>query len=441
VLQPSLEDKAIAVFMSHYVLGKSQSFEYLTSFYAMPDMDEHLSACISAVSLAELASHQKSPGLLKQARESYSISLRLTNLALQTDKKAGKDSTLLAILLLDLFEKITAIHNKRSLPSITEHINGAAKLVQLRGLGQFDSPFGPHMFMQFITLLMESCAQCKVRVSPEIIALLKYAKCISDPTDYNWLILEAFENYTALRADIAAGAFSDPRDVIAEAQRQEDNCAALCMLFKSKWRYTTLLTNDTRSAYEGIYHVYTIPFLSVRAWNTIRIGRIIINEIIREQFVLGSSTTPPMFNPADHIIQFKAAGDAITEMTFEICGCVPQYMMTVPSCSPQNGSSAQTKVLGFSSSDPSKSHTSDMKYTQAEQAGAYSLIFPLFIIGRSPERLLKLHLWALDRLHYIGNVIGLSDATMVAELLMQKIDTDPWSVAAMLGGHNGQVYG
>jgi hypothetical protein len=434
-----VEDRAMGMFMAHYVFGKSKSFEYLGLSFASTYMDEHLLACISAVGLVELASQSKSSDLLRMALERYSASLRLTNLALQSQTEATKDSTLLAILLLDLFEKITVIHSRRSISSITEHINGAAKLLELRGSKQFDSSSGFSLFMQCISVLMESCVQCKVRVPKEIIALLKHARNISDPTDYNWLVLEAFEDFTALRANISAGVFSDPRDIIVEAQRQDENCARLCMIFRSKWCYTTVFTNDTELAYEGIYHVYTASFLSVRTWNSIRIGRIMINEIIRDQFVFGSSTTPPLLNLAEYIVQFRAAGDTITEMTFEICGCIPQYSAAIPSSSPANKPGDQMLASRSTLSKVSStSDTGDRNYTYSEEASAYSLIFSLFVIGRTTERPLKLHLWAIDRLQHIGNTIGLLDAIKVANLLKQKNDIDPWSVQAMLGGYNGQ---
>jgi hypothetical protein len=82
-MQPSVEDRAMALFLSNYVVGKSRSFEYIDVFYTMPVMDEHLASCISAVSLADLAEELRSDELLRRARKQYIHSLRSANLALR----------------------------------------------------------------------------------------------------------------------------------------------------------------------------------------------------------------------------------------------------------------------------------------------------------------------------------------------------------------------
>jgi hypothetical protein len=64
----------------------------------------------------------------------------------------ARDSTLLAVLLLDLFEKITARHNHRPLADLTEHIDGATRLMVLRGSMQFCSEAGTRMFNQYVHL-------------------------------------------------------------------------------------------------------------------------------------------------------------------------------------------------------------------------------------------------------------------------------------------------
>ena len=62
---------------------------------------------IDAVSLAYLSHQAYSNVALSTAREKYVSALHMTNKALQSPEVAVKDSTLLASLLLDLFEKFT----------------------------------------------------------------------------------------------------------------------------------------------------------------------------------------------------------------------------------------------------------------------------------------------------------------------------------------------
>jgi hypothetical protein len=449
--QPTVDDRAIGLFVSQYVLGNSRAFGYLDIFYAMPNMDDHLSACIRAVSLASFAEEARSTDLSRKAWLQYGSSLRLTNLALQSPKLATKDSTLLAIFLLDLFEKITAKEDLRSMASITEHVKGASKLVYLRGTKQFSSPIGLRMFMQLSSMLMISSALCRTRLPEEFIVLRKYIKRFFNASDPLWLVLEQMVRYVGLLADIKEGILSDPREIMAAAMEQDDQCASLSKTMASRWPYEIVFTNDTVAAYEGVYHEYSIDYNVLRTWNSLRGGRILLNEIIREQYFVGCLTFP-LFDSIEHRLWFQLATDNIADISSEICGCIPQFCTAMPRlstahespigwpASPSSFSSgsetADQRSPASPSSSSSGSETSDQKFTYIEQASAYSLIYSLYVIGRSPGSPEKLRHWAIDRLCYIGYYFGLKDALMVADLLEQHADLDPWLVCRRLGIFN-----
>jgi len=109
--------------------------------------NQMISACIKAVGLASLANIRSEKRILTQARKQYVDSLRLVNNALRVPSEAMQDSTLLGVMLLSLFEQITCVDGQ-FLHIWTQHVNGAALLVKLRGTRQFTYKVGLQMFQR-----------------------------------------------------------------------------------------------------------------------------------------------------------------------------------------------------------------------------------------------------------------------------------------------------
>ncbi len=120
----TIEYRARNAFFSHYVSGFSKTYDILDSLYEQSSLDRHLSASVDAVSLAFFSSQFDCTKASHFAREKYSYALPLLNNALRSPETATSDSTLLAVLLLDLFEKFTN-NNPRSTDSWMSHVNGA----------------------------------------------------------------------------------------------------------------------------------------------------------------------------------------------------------------------------------------------------------------------------------------------------------------------------
>jgi hypothetical protein len=152
----SVEDRARGFFFSHYVLGKTKAFDYIQSF--PQETEPGLRASLAAVSLAHFSTKANSPEVLNMARVNYISALRLTNEALQTRDLATKDSTLLSVLLLDLFEKITK-RSQQSFESLTKHANGALARLKLRGTNQFNNHVGLRLFLQLSSTVLIACIQ------------------------------------------------------------------------------------------------------------------------------------------------------------------------------------------------------------------------------------------------------------------------------------------
>ena len=139
-LSLSIDLQARDVFFAYYVTGATDCWTFLKPYYHPTDSPDHLTLAIEAVSLAYLWHKVASDTALATARERYVLALQMVNKTLRHSKDAiNSTSSLLASLLLDLFEKITdskSLNNK----SWTSHINGALALVRLRGIEKFHDP-------------------------------------------------------------------------------------------------------------------------------------------------------------------------------------------------------------------------------------------------------------------------------------------------------------
>ncbi|KAK9388458.1 hypothetical protein V1515DRAFT_585245 [Lipomyces mesembrius] len=127
------------LFYYNYVVGTLKPFDFLQTFYSPICKDDHLTASMDAVALACLNYQRNAPNAQVEARQQYITALRLMNKAIQDPELANKDSTMLAILLLDLYEKITSKEPHYE-GAWAAHLQGALTLVKIRGDKQLDDP-------------------------------------------------------------------------------------------------------------------------------------------------------------------------------------------------------------------------------------------------------------------------------------------------------------
>ena len=73
-------------------------------------------------------------------------------------------------------------------------------------------------------------------------------------------------------------------------------------------------------------------------------------------------------------------------------------------------------------------------HTPNHQLECYTLIFPLYVAGRS-KCVPDARLWVIKELHYISSPFYIRNEKVVAQLLEREGGVDPWEVYAMLGGY------
>ncbi|KAK0714306.1 hypothetical protein B0T21DRAFT_297183 [Apiosordaria backusii] len=168
------EDLATCHFLSNFVLvpGQEQHSARGYNHFLLPLLQQysnsadregnmHLQHAFNACALASLGERYGSPGpgpglgrittekekysLLQKSAAEYTLALRATNAALRDPVRCKEDGVLAAVLLLGMFENITAKPNTGS--AWGSHVEGAVQLVKARGKKQLQTELGLQLFI------------------------------------------------------------------------------------------------------------------------------------------------------------------------------------------------------------------------------------------------------------------------------------------------------
>lgn len=419
LIQP-VEARALSFFLSKYILGSN--FGYLASFYSShSDREEQLSASIEAVGLASLSNELGSLELSERARKRYIHAIQATNTALQDEVKARKDSTLIAVLLLSLYEVMTC----KSRPAMCQwenHVKGAMALIRLRGRQQLQSQLGLKLLNQATASVAISSHRNKSEVPPELVTLVTRALQHAPEDDPSWSFRLISMRSANLRAAIAKGNLCDPAVIMAAALELDHDFVAWSRTLPPSWQYETHFVDIANSnvVYEAAYHLYP-AYRVAQGLNAWRVSRLVVNELVWEQIFRhhASSLVPSQ----DHTTLISQVGSTIATLCSEICASVPQYveLPTAPSVSvsicrmpspPSNNASDASSIQMVESSGSGFTHS----------ARSYGIIMPMMavancVIPDKPRRA-----WVIDRLQYIITQMKNPQAFLALEVLEGKFD-------------------
>jgi hypothetical protein len=131
----------------------------------------------------------------------------MNNKALKFPEEAEKETTLLASLLLDLFEKITD-SKPRNNKHWKSHVDGALALVSLRGLERFQNPVEFRVLVRLSTNYLISCVASATQVPDELIAIRTDVGKYLDVQDPKWRLSDLMVLYAGLLSDNRRGILS-----------------------------------------------------------------------------------------------------------------------------------------------------------------------------------------------------------------------------------------
>jgi hypothetical protein len=213
-LTEPLEDVAQALFFHSYLDGSKYAQLLndgsLRSFVSV-------SSAVQAAALAYLSTVRPgSPAVQRAAKQSYCRAISETNAALANTGCAIMDATLLAVLLLGLFESFRLHDAGRSRTSWLTHIHGAVALLRLRGVEQLATCRGRALFGIASHNVRISCLQRGHPVPGEL-RDLAFMSANTTTTEHDvkaQRVAQAFDRLVAIRVALNNGARMDAEDIV-----------------------------------------------------------------------------------------------------------------------------------------------------------------------------------------------------------------------------------
>ncbi|KAL9127921.1 MAG: hypothetical protein Q9175_007641 [Cornicularia normoerica] len=421
----SIDLQARHAFFAYYVTSKC--WDFLKPYHHPTDSPEHLTLAIEAVSLAFLWHQVYSDAALATARERYISALRMTNKTLRSPREATKDTTLMASLLLDLFEKITDC-KPRNNKSWTSHVNGALALVKFRGLEEFQGPSEFNILVRLSTHYIISCVASGSPVPDTLDAVQAYIGNRLNGQDPMLRLSNLMVQYANLRSEVRRGMLSND-EYIELSMELDGNLKALDLELPPYWQYSTIfLDHSSDRTFDLHFDSYSNPRVC-QARNILRVIRILLNESLIKH-CLASPTCDK------YSILTGIARDNIEILAGEICACVPQYVDCDDAARHRLPTSEKSELP-----NQTPNHNLDLgpggaghTHTPNHQLDCYTLIFPIYVAGRS-KAVPNVRPWVLKQLHYISGHFYVRNAEVVAQMLERETDVSPWEVYAMLGSY------
>ncbi|PYH47083.1 Zn(II)2Cys6 transcription factor [Aspergillus saccharolyticus JOP 1030-1] len=386
-------DQGVAYVLTYHV-GAHRSVNGHLSFLPLLLQQESspgLMASINAMGLAALGNIHGSPQLTQEARQQYTIALSETSSALQDTNSAQLDSTLASVLILGLYEIITC-QSRSLMVRWLNHIEGAMALVKLRGPEQLKRPVGLDLFMQLRGQYALSNLYRKKPAPAWLMALSEETAGIRGPQQSS---AESFFKYLTMVGDLCAQvgqkAKKTPEEIIREALQLDAMLAAWALTVDRRWRYKVVdATNDDLPAdqhiYGDYYHEYSEIGIAV-IWNTYRMTRIVVHEIIAA--VCERLWRRSKGENSEHWAAIRQSAAITRQLSEEVCASVPYFF----------GSARSNQRL-------------------VEASGLIRLHWALFVasdcVGSTP----RMKLWIMNRLDEIGRRTGIKQALAMMEYLL-----------------------
>jgi hypothetical protein len=425
-LAPTVDELATGFFITNYVVGDSapaqRQLELIEEISRFGNFDNGLLSSMKAVGLAGIAHAANAPHLLKSARYQYVRAIQSTNATLRDPVEAKKDSTLMAILILGIFESVTGCH-QMSLKDWAKHVNGAAAVVKLRGPDQIKTNSGRRMLMQVAAHLLVSCIARGVALPEHIIEYLTAIFNLVQTPDPAFVVQVTIMNYSSLLASIRNNTLTDKETIISQALELDANLLKISTDRPPGWEYTEVFTSEpTKFVFNGCYHIYRDHWMAYM-WNALRTTRILLHELIRETLLLGFCSKPPTFNTTEHTAQFQISTDTMYAMQSDILCTVPQHIGQFP-----------TGKTAFESLDDELVHpvrTPPFTYPPGQgpittMSGGSMLLWPLCIAALLDIASEEVREFVISNLNNVGRTMGIMRAHVLAEIIRARQGITVW---------------
>jgi hypothetical protein len=417
---PSIEDQALGFFIGNYVAQPSfvprGQFEWVTELLGQSAPEEILRYSVNAASLAGFANATKNPVIMQQAQAAYGSALRLTNNALRVKETAVKDSTLISVILLGLYENFL-FRDRRSIQGWVKHVDGACALLNLRGKQQFESDVGRRLFHQFYGVILLVALETGKPVHPGMHDLYR---AMTPSSDYSIHGRASTRLIDVLHSSIQLNQDQDtePKTMVHTAMSLDRELNEIHTHMPSIWNYeTVILEQPSPHIYGNMYRIYLDPWIA-QMWNNISSCRICLFKIIRENLNKGRMQyDPPLFSKEEYD-SIRASAEATSRATAAaIVASVPQITGMIPFPDPETAKRRATEPMNAEPS-PRYELCPPGTYIHTKlSTHMVHLIWPLYAAGGLDLMSSEMRQWTIDILHYVALRIGNRQAVVLADEL------------------------
>lgn len=415
-----VEEQAKCHFMSNFVLiprqGSTRGFlDFVVPLLRQEEGgDLHLRHAFAACALAHLnnrvnAGEQR---IGEKALLAYTKALNSTNTALRDPEAQKADGTLAAILLLGLFENITA--KQMGMLAWGSHIEGAIQLVKQRGRKQLRTKTGLLLFIAVRTQM--------------IIHTLSTGK--APIMGVEWWISDAVKDEAAarcqrlniktseLRAEVTRLMTTMARTpenielmlaLIRRAQVIDQECVNWTKGLPELWQYKTVAWEDNvpggnyckAEVYPGRVDVYT-DFWIASVWNMVRVSRICLASVVVRCAAWVCSPVDYRTTP-----EYATAARTCVDTITDIIASVP-YHLGWHLKRKQQLLQKNPNLSGFACGEDDNPGMKGL--------AGYFLTWPLACLVSQDYSTDSQRAWAIGRLRFIGDELGVKYAHILAEL-------------------------
>lgn len=353
-LSPIFQEQGMAFFFSRYVAAAHENiahnnYDFIYDIWR-PNRStrdarvDAVLASMTAVGLAAMSSLTCSPERLDWARQSYVTALRLTNDALMDPAEARKDSTLLAVLILGMYEMLAG-PGPETMRAWRGHMRGAAALARLRGPGQFKTRAGVRMFLMLCETLAVDCMHEGLPMPGGLVELRDVLGAASTTLDTTWNAASPLYRLLQIQHDIKSGRVCDTQDIINSLLTVDEEYVGLVAGIPDSSEYTVVRLERPNPAVLGqLCHVY--PSLEAAStWNTLRTLRLLVHETILAELHRSFRERSLDAVPMEHKVQLARSRRLLGQLRDAVLASVPQHFGVV-SYRDVKGSSAQPDFFG-----------------------------------------------------------------------------------------------
>lgn len=405
-MRPSLEEMGLNYFLQDFVSGGCSPscgyLNYIPTTYSADAENPTLVTSMAAVGLVALAVQR--PELVSHARAKYSQAIRYVNSALASPIEAVKDSTLMSVISLGVFEHVS------NFESWVRHVKGAAALVIVRGKSQFSNPAAILMFNQVRADMTAACLQSIQPFPDDMCELQEEATKHADASSAFWLLGVLATRCATLFANVAnnnevthASDFIPWSNFLEEVIALQNDIQQALALLAIQEPYTTVLeSSQVRDSviHNGRYDLYETSW-AIRLWNNSRTVEIVVYEI------------------ACWLINKILATD---QQPTQVCSNLKLKLHELLQIMSQRGGDILASVpqgLGLVSASESQTSVNSPSHTCV--SGGYMLIWSLYTVGKSPVVDDKTRQWIIKQLKGISKSSGIAMALELAQTLV-KVD-------------------